>query len=189
MRTKPLILIRSIRCLVFAAMLLSVCIHASCLAQTSNEPSEYREFKDRRGRPIQARVVDVSDGAVTIQRRDGRKFTVDVSVFSQADQDYIRGLTEPSESEVASDNWPSFRGPGGMGVSNTTGLPLEWDANNNVAWKTPLPGAGTSSPITFGDHIYLTCYSGYFVPHEPGGSLDQLKRHLIALRRDNGEIV
>jgi len=76
-----------------------------------------------------------------------------------------------------------------MGVSDATRLPLQWDANTNVAWKTPLPGPGASSPITSGDHIYLTCYSGYFVPDEPGGSLDQLKRHLIALRRDNGEIV
>jgi outer membrane protein assembly factor BamB len=76
-----------------------------------------------------------------------------------------------------------------MGVSHATGLPLQWDDNKNVAWKTPLPGSGASSPITFGDHIYLTCYTGYFVPDESRGSLDQLQRHLIALRRDNGEIV
>jgi hypothetical protein len=138
-----------------------------------------------------ARVVDVSDGEVTIQRKDGRKFTVDISSFSQADQDYIRvsTRTRQTESEAAKDNWPGFRGPSGMGVSNAKGLPLKWDANNNVAWKTPLPGPGASSPTTFGDHIYLTCYSGYSVPGEPGGSLEMLKRHLIALRRDTGEIV
>jgi len=182
-------MVRGIRQLVFLAMVLSVFVHASCSAQTSGGSGEYRKFKDRRGRTVTARVVDAGDEEVTIERRDGRKFTVDISVFSQADQDYIRGLTKPSESEPASDNWPRFRGPDGMGVSNATWLPLEWDSNNNIAWKTPFPGAGASSPITFGDHIYLTCYSGYFVPDEPGGSLDQLKRHLIALRRDNGEIV
>ena len=127
-------MVNGIRYLVFMAMLLSVVIHASCSAQTSSGPSEYREFKDSRGRPIQARVLDASDDKVTIQRTDGRKFTVNISAFSQADQDYIRGLTKTRESEITSDNWPCFRGPGGMGVSNATGLPLEWDASNNVAW-------------------------------------------------------
>ena len=87
------------------------------------------------------------------------------------------------------DNWPCFRGPSGMGVSNAKGLPLQWNASYNVLWKIPLPGAGTSSPITFGDHIYLTCYGGYSVPHEPEGTLEELKLHLIALRRDTGDIV
>jgi outer membrane protein assembly factor BamB len=150
---------------------------------------EYRELRDQRGRSIQARVLNIRGDKVTIQRTDGQDFTVDMSVFSQVDQDYIRGLTASSESAATSDNWPCFRGPGGMGVSNSTGLPLEWDGKNNVAWKTPLPGPGASSPITFGDHIYVTCYTGYFIPDQPGGSLDQLKRHLIALRRDTGEIV
>ena len=90
---------------------------------------------------------------------------------------------------VADDNWPCFRGPGGMGVSDAIGLPLRWDANNNIVWRTALPGPGASSPITFDDQIYLTCYTGYFVPGVPGGSLAQLKRHLIAVRRDTGEIV
>ncbi|MHC4404162.1 MAG: outer membrane protein assembly factor BamB family protein [Planctomycetota bacterium] len=182
-------MVQSIRCLVFAAMFSSVFIHASCLAQTNSGPSEYREFKDRRDRSIQTRVLRVNGREVMIERSGGRQLTVATSVFSQADQDHIRGLTKPPESAAAGDDWPCFRGPGGMGVSDATGLPVEWDANNNVVWKTALPGPGASSPITFGDHIYLTCYAGYFVPGEPGGSLEQLKRHLIALRRDTGEIV
>ena len=76
-----------------------------------------------------------------------------------------------------------------MGIAQASDLPLSWDDNKNVVWKTALPGSGASSPITYGDHIYLTAYTGYFVSGEPGGSLDQLKRHLIALRRDNGEII
>lgn len=191
MTTKPLVLVmvRSTACLALAAVILSVFIQASCSAQTSRGPSEYRAFKDQRGRTVLARVVDVSDGAVTIQRKDGRKFTIEISVLSQADQDYLGALTKASDSEATSDNWFCFRGPRGMGVSSAKGLPLKWDADTNIAWKAALPGAGASSPITFGDHIYLTCYSGYLVPDEPGGSLDQLKRHLIALRRDTGEIV
>ena len=96
----------------------------------------------------------------------------------------------PPESEaVGGEDWPCFRGPGGMGVSTATGLPLEWDATTNVAWKTPLPGSGASSPIVLGDRIYLTCYTGYFVPGEPEGSREQLERHLLALDVETGEIV
>ncbi|MBN1851727.1 MAG: PQQ-binding-like beta-propeller repeat protein [Pirellulales bacterium] len=117
------------------------------------------------------------------------KEAIETSVFSIADQDCISNSTKPTVDEVKGNHWPCFRGSGGMGVSDATGLPLEWDESKNVVWKTALPGAGASSPITFGEHIYLTAYTGYYVPGGPRGSLDQLKRHLIALRRDTGEIV
>ncbi len=182
-------MVRGIRCAVCAAMCLGVFVQASCSAQSDTGPNEYRKFTDRKGRLVEARVLEVNGDEVTIERRDGRKFTVASSIFSDADQDYIRDLAKPQESTAASGEWYCFRGPGGMGVSNATGLPLEWSADKNVAWKTPLPGSGASSPITFGDHIYLTCYTGHFVPGEPGGSLDQLERHLIALDRNSGEIV
>src|SRR5687768_5166165 len=58
-------------------------------------------------------------------------------------------------------DWPRFRGPGGLGVSDSANLPVEWDAQKNVRWKTDLPGFGASSPIVVGDRIFVTCYSGY----------------------------
>lgn len=76
-----------------------------------------------------------------------------------------------------------------MGVSSATGLPLTWNDEENVVWKTPLPGGGSSTPIVWGDHIYLTCYTGYSVPGEPGGSLDDLQRHLICLARADGSVI
>ena len=57
---------------------------------------------------------------------------------------------------AAGENWPQWRGPGGQGISKETALPTEWSATTNVAWKTPLPGTGMSSPIVWGDRIYLT---------------------------------
>jgi len=89
----------------------------------------------------------------------------------------------------AAADWPRFRGSGGMGVSDVTGVPISWSTSENIAWKTALPGPGASSPIVFGDRVYLTCYSGYFVPGEPGGSLAQLKRHLLAVRLADGKIL
>ena len=54
------------------------------------------------------------------------------------------------------ENWPQFRGPTRQGVSSETGLPLEWSATSNVAWKTEIPGESWSSPIVWGDRVFLT---------------------------------
>ncbi|HTN77565.1 MAG TPA: PQQ-binding-like beta-propeller repeat protein [Pirellulaceae bacterium] len=89
---------------------------------------------------------------------------------------------------IASD-WSAFRGPTGQGISSATNLPIAWSVTENIAWKTPLPGPGASSPVVFGDRIYVTCYSGYFVPGQSGGSLEELKRHLVAVNRADGKIL
>lgn len=89
----------------------------------------------------------------------------------------------------AEPNWAGFRGPSGMGISAAKGLPVTWSETENIAWKTPLPGPGASSPIVFGDHIYLTSYTGFFIPGESGGSQEDLKRHLLAINRKDGKIV
>jgi len=53
------------------------------------------------------------------------------------------------------DEWARFRGPNGSGVADVTGLPVEFGPTRNVVWKTELP-PGYSSPIVFGNRIYLT---------------------------------
>ena len=54
------------------------------------------------------------------------------------------------------ENWPSFRGPTRQGLSNEKNLPLHWGAESNVAWKTAIPGLGWSSPILWGDRVFVT---------------------------------
>src|SRR5439155_5555728 len=56
---------------------------------------------------------------------------------------------------VFADNWPMFRGPL-AGVSENKGLPAEWDTKKNVAWAVEVPGRGWSSPIVWGERIFLT---------------------------------
>jgi outer membrane protein assembly factor BamB len=56
------------------------------------------------------------------------------------------------------DNWPQFRGPRSQGLSPETGLPVKWSATSNVRWKTALPGPGHSSPIIWGDRIFLSAF-------------------------------
>jgi outer membrane protein assembly factor BamB len=56
-----------------------------------------------------------------------------------------------------SDNrWPQFRGPGALGVAEDPDLPDAWSATENVTWKTDIPGTGWSSPIVWGDNIFVT---------------------------------
>jgi len=85
-------------------------------------------------------------------------------------------------------NWPQFRGPDGFGVAATP-VPTEFGPNQNLAWKTRLPGGGGSSPVIWGDRVFLTSYTGYAVPGEASGSLDQLERHVLCLDRTSGEIL
>ena len=54
------------------------------------------------------------------------------------------------------ENWPQWRGTGSNGISSERGVPVEWSPVKNIAWKTPIPGRGRSSPIVWGDRIFLT---------------------------------
>jgi outer membrane protein assembly factor BamB len=96
-----------------------------------------------------------------------------------------------SASYVAAADWPQFRGPGGSGVSRDKGLPVTWSADSNIAWKTPLPGPGASSPIVVGERIFLTCYTGYAVDRDAKdpGDIKNLKRQLLCLDRNGGKLL
>ncbi|HSC27639.1 MAG TPA: PQQ-binding-like beta-propeller repeat protein [Vicinamibacterales bacterium] len=52
--------------------------------------------------------------------------------------------------------WPQFRGPGGAGVADGSSLPDKWSTTDNVAWVVELPGRGWSSPIVWGDRVFVT---------------------------------
>ena len=98
-------------------------------------------------------------------------------------------LARTGGAAVSNGDWPCFRGPGGTGTSNAAGLPVTWSADKNIAWKTPLPGAGASSPIVLGNHVYLTCYTGFLVPGQEGGRQEDLQRHLLAINPSDGRVL
>ena len=84
-------------------------------------------------------------------------------------------------------DWNRFRGPAASGVSDDTGLPVEWSGSDGVAWKTGLPGFGASSPITVGDQIFVASYSGYGLDKDEPGEQANLRYHLTCLDRSNGQ--
>ncbi|MEO8270100.1 MAG: PQQ-binding-like beta-propeller repeat protein [Aureliella sp.] len=79
---------------------------------------------------------------------------------------------------LQADQWPEFRGPHGDGHTTETNVPVHWSRTENVAWRTDLPGESWSSPVVWGDRVFVT------TTLEEGKSC-----HLLAIDRPTGEIV
>src|SRR5438128_1819289 len=86
------------------------------------------------------------------------------------------------------DDWTRFRGGDATGVSTEKDLPLKWSETDNLAWRTKMPGPGTSSPIIKGDKIFLTCYSGYGL-EQGKGDMQDLLFHVLCVDRKTGNIL
>jgi outer membrane protein assembly factor BamB len=70
----------------------------------------------------------------------------------------LSALADPSNPTACAappDNWLQWRGPLANGVSPRANPPIHWSETNNVRWKVVLPGKGHSSPIVFGDSVYV----------------------------------
>jgi outer membrane protein assembly factor BamB len=57
---------------------------------------------------------------------------------------------------AAAENWPGWRGPRGDGTGAEKNLPTSWSPRENVRWKVKLPGPGNSSPVVWGDRVFIT---------------------------------
>jgi len=67
----------------------------------------------------------------------------------------------------SSDQWPQFRGPQSTGVADDPNVPDTWSATRNVVWKTEIPGSGWSSPVLWGDRIFVTSVISAVAPEAP----------------------
>lgn len=91
-------------------------------------------------------------------------------------------------SQLMAEDWLRFRGPNGSGVAtDAQSLPETFSATENLQWKVPLPGPGSSSPIVVGQKVLLTCWSGYGVSREEPGDMKALKLHLMCFERQSGK--
>lgn len=68
---------------------------------------------------------------------------------------------------AADANWPQFRGADARGVSANAKLPARWSATENVDWKAEIPGRGWSSPIVWGDRVFMTTVVNHGATEEP----------------------
>ena len=88
-------------------------------------------------------------------------------------------------SSVLGEEWTQFRGSD-YGRTSETQVNKLWDAST-VAWKTPLPGRGASSPVVFNDRVYLTAFTGYAIDQREPGDPAKLVRHLLCFDMNTGE--
>src|ERR1700720_3860132 len=70
--------------------------------------------------------------------------------------DLQRGVRTGSATPNA--DWPRWRGPNADGVADGRKLPIRWSQTENVRWSVKLPGWGTSSPVVFGDRVFITSH-------------------------------
>ncbi|RIK82455.1 MAG: quinonprotein alcohol dehydrogenase [Planctomycetota bacterium] len=78
----------------------------------------------------------------------------------------------------AAENWPQFRGPTCQGHADDADVPTTWSETENVAWKTAIHGRGWSSPIVWGDQVWLTT-----------ATADGKQMFAVCVDRDSGKIV
>ena len=72
--------------------------------------------------------------------------------------------------------WPRWRGPSGQGLAVDSGYPDTWSEGENVLWKVKVPGKGNSSPVIWGDRIFLT------MAYDNGG-----RRSILSFQREDGQ--
>jgi outer membrane protein assembly factor BamB len=61
---------------------------------------------------------------------------------------------------ASAENWPQWRGPSLNGLSGEKNLPVRWSTTENITWKLPLPAWSGSTPIVWGDHVFLNVADG-----------------------------
>jgi outer membrane protein assembly factor BamB len=59
-------------------------------------------------------------------------------------------------AQAGNEEWSGWRGPRRDGTSGESGFPVRWSATENVVWRIPVPGKGHSSPVVWGDRIFVT---------------------------------
>jgi len=96
-------------------------------------------------------------------------------ILSSAEDGAVSMISPGSE---AGKHWPRWRGPSGQGLVEGSGYPDTWTDQENILWKVDLPGAGNSSPIIWGDRIFLT------TAYDNGE-----RRSLLCLRPSDGRLL
>jgi hypothetical protein len=86
-------------------------------------------------------------------------------------------------STARAGNWPEWRGPSAQGHAIASGLPETWSETSNVAWKTPLPGRGHSTPVMWGDQMWIT------TAFEKAATPDEVKSRLASNTGDQPLVV
>lgn len=141
-----------------------------------------------------------------MQLRDGAR-TVELGPVDPEEAALLRG--EPAadrridlgaDPELRTGEWPGFRGEGASGFRDGAGVPVEWDVETgrNILWTTDVPGIATSSPVVWGDHVFVTTAvsetddtvrTGLYGDVAPVEDLSPHEFLLLAVHRRSGEVL
>jgi outer membrane protein assembly factor BamB len=86
--------------------------------------------------------------------------------------------------DEAPENWPQFRGPNGMPVSNNPGLPTSWSTTENVEWVADVPGVGWSSPIVWNGVVYVTAAESAAEMKQPSLGVDFSNEYIAEMTEE-----
>jgi putative pyrroloquinoline-quinone binding quinoprotein/putative pyrroloquinoline-quinone-binding quinoprotein len=113
----------------------------------------------------------------------------------------VLALAAAGSAASAQQNWPSFRGANAAGVADGKSTAVKWNAatGENVAWKAPVAGVAVSSPIVWGDRVFVSTAissdpnqsirTGLYGDVEPVNDTSKHSWHLIALDKKSGAVV
>ncbi len=111
------------------------------------------------------------------------------------------GARAPSAAAPGKGNWPSFRGPQASGIAEGQNLPEKWNGKTgeNILWRTPIPGLAHSSPVVWGNRIFVTSAvssdpkatfrPGLYGDGDASKDRSQHRWMLYAIDKENGKIV
>ena len=100
----------------------------------------------------------------------------------------ISAVLAPQDNGSVTEDWRGFRGTRGTATTETPAV-RRWSDDVNIAWKTELPGPGTSSPIVVGERVFVTSWSGYGLDLKDPGNPAQLRRHFLCVDAGSGEVL
>ena len=150
---------------------------------------------------IKGLILGLAAVAILLSWHTADGLTAALTIGPTGNEAAVRG-----ETPADVDNWPQFRGPGGLGVAEGASVTASWSETENILWKTAIEGRGHSSPVVWEDKIFLTtAIEGDLIPgagaptHYIGGqvfkhpqAMGSDRSHtlkVMAIDRESGEIV
>ena len=94
----------------------------------------------------------------------------------------------PSSSPVNQDNWPGWLGPEGMPVADNPALPASWSPTENIEWAAEVPGVGWSSPVVWGNRVFLTAATSEMPMKQPSYGVDFSNDYIAELQAQGLEM-
>jgi outer membrane protein assembly factor BamB len=96
-----------------------------------------------------------------------------------------------SITSLSANNWPNWRGPDNQGFTSETDLPTKWSKKENIRWRYELPDAGNSTPVIWGNRLFLTQATDktQWPPKNNAGPAVAESRRLLCIDRNNGKLL